>query len=99
MVYDSIDAFVARTGDDAMVGPWRLTKYPEDILYPIAFDSAGAKANMRAFFDIAEMQAKGTPSQELKQLIQERFKTNYYSAGTRWNLLHAVAHSQNVRKS
>ena len=76
-------AFVARTGDDAMVGPWRLTKYPEDVLYPIAFDSAGAKANMRAFFDIAEMQAKGTPSQELKQLIQERFKTNYYKAPER----------------
>jgi hypothetical protein len=76
-------AFVARTGDDAMAGPWRLTKYPEDILYPISFDSAGAKANMRLFFDIAEMQAKGTAPQELKQLIQERFKTNYYKAPER----------------
>ena len=66
-----------------MVGPWRLTKYPEDVLYPISFDSAGAKANMRLFFDIAEMQAKGTPPQELKQLIQERFKTNYYKAPER----------------
>ena len=50
-------AFVARTGDDAMQGSWRLTEYPEDILYPVSFDSAGAKANMRLFFDIAEMQA------------------------------------------
>jgi hypothetical protein len=76
-------AFVARTGDDAMVGPWRLTKYPEDILYPISFDSAGSQANMRVFVDIAEKQAQGTPPQELKQLIQERFRTNYYKAPDR----------------
>ena len=83
--------FVARTADDAMVGPWRLTKYPEDVLYPISFDSAGAKANMRAFFDIAEMQAKGTPPQELKQLIQERFKTNYYKAPERAGISYMLA--------
>ena len=33
---------------------------------------------MRVFFDIAEMQAKGTPPRELKQMIQERYKTHYY---------------------
>jgi hypothetical protein len=76
-------AFVARTGDDAMQGSWRLTKYPEDILYPISFDSAGAKANMRVFFDIAEMQAKGTPPENVKRTIQERFKTNYYKSPDR----------------
>lgn len=76
-------AFVARTGDDAMQGAWPLTKYPEDILYPLSFDSAGAKANMRVFFDIAEMQAKGMPPQELKKTIQERYKTNYYKAPER----------------
>ena len=76
-------AFVARTGDDAMRGSWPLTKYPEDILYPISFDSAGAKAHMRVFFDIAEMQAKGTPPGELKKLIQERYKTGYYKAPER----------------
>src|ERR1700722_15513133 len=59
-------AFVARTGDDAMQGTWPLTKYPEDTLYPVSFDSAGAKANMRVFFDIAEMQAKRTPPEDLK---------------------------------
>jgi len=31
-------AFVARTGDDAMQGAWPLTKYPEDVLYPILPD-------------------------------------------------------------
>jgi hypothetical protein len=71
-------AFVARTGDDAMQGAWPLTKYRDDILYPLSFDSAGAKANMLVFFDIAAMQAKGTPPEDLKSLIQERYKTGYY---------------------
>jgi hypothetical protein len=76
-------AFVARTGDDAMQGSWQLTKYPEDILYPVTFDSAGAKANMRVFFDIAEMQAKGMPPEEVKRTIQQRYKTGDYKSPER----------------
>ncbi len=38
---------------------------------------------MRIFFDAAEMQAKGTPPDELKKLIQERFKNGYYRAPER----------------
>ena len=71
-------AFVARTGDDTFRGTWPLKQYRDDILYPISFDDAGAKAQMRVFFDAAEMQAKGTPPEELKKLIQQRYKTNYY---------------------
>src|ERR1700730_11273275 len=44
-------AFVARTGDDTFKGSWPLTDYRSDILYPIAFDNAAVKAQMRAFFD------------------------------------------------
>ncbi len=76
-------AFVARTGDDTFRGSWPFTEYREDILYPISFDAAGAKQQMRVFFDAAEMQAKGTPPGELKRLIQERFKTGYYEAPER----------------
>src|SRR5215470_6027507 len=54
-------AFVARTGDDTFRGTWPLTKYRDDILYPVSFDEAGAKAQMRIFFDAAQMQAQGTP--------------------------------------
>jgi hypothetical protein len=71
-------AFIARTGDDSFRGSWPLTKYRDDILYPISFDEAGAKAQMKLFFDAAEMQAKGTPPEELKKIIQQRYKTNYY---------------------
>jgi hypothetical protein len=76
-------ALVARTGDDAMRGSWPLTEYPDDILYPISWDRAGAKAQLRVFLDIAEMQAKGTPAQELKKIIQRRYKTKVYKAPER----------------
>jgi hypothetical protein len=76
-------AFVARTGDDAFRGSWPLTEYRDDILYPISFDNAGAKEQMRLFFDAAEMQAKGTPPGELKNIIKDRFKTGYYKAPER----------------
>ncbi|HEU4414996.1 MAG TPA: hypothetical protein VFT65_09465 [Candidatus Angelobacter sp.] len=76
-------AFVARTGDDTFRGTWPLKAYRDDILYPVSFDEAGARAQMRVFFDAAEMQAKGTAPEELKRTIQGRFKTGYYKAPDR----------------
>ncbi|PLP58404.1 hypothetical protein CYK37_16030 [Mesorhizobium loti] len=76
-------AFVARTGDDSFKGDWPLTKYRDDILYPISFDQAGVDAQMRVFFDAAKEQAKGTPSAELKKLIQDRYKSGTYKAPER----------------
>ncbi len=76
-------AFVARTGDDTFRGCWPLTEYRDDILYPISFDAAGAKQQMRVFFDAAEMQAKGTPPGELKKIIKERYELQYYKAPER----------------
>jgi hypothetical protein len=76
-------AFVARTGDDAFRGSWPLTAYSDDILYPISFDNAGAKAQMQVFFDAAEMQAKGTSPGELKKIIKDRYKTGFYKAPER----------------
>jgi hypothetical protein len=76
-------AFVARTGDDTFRGSWPFTKYRDDILYPISFDAAGVKAQMRIFFDAAEMQAKGTPPGELKTIMKKRYKAGYYKAPER----------------
>jgi len=76
-------AFVARTGEDTFKGSWPLTEYRSDILCPIAFDKAGTKAQMRVFFDAAEMQAKGTPPGELKKIIQDRYKAGFYKAPER----------------
>ena len=41
------------------------------------------KAQMRVFFDAAEMQAKGTPPRELKKIIKDRYKAGYYKAPKR----------------
>ena len=76
-------AVVARTGEDAMRGTWPLTEYPDDILYPVSWDQAGARAQLRVFLDIAEMQAKGTPPQDVKRIIQQRYKANAYKAPER----------------
>ena len=83
--------FVARTGDDTFRGSWPFTAYRDDILYPISFDDAGARANMRVFFDAAEMQAKGTRPEELKRIIQERYKTQYYKAPERVGVSYMMA--------
>jgi hypothetical protein len=84
-------ALVARTGDDAFRGSWPLDKYSEDQLYPISFDSAGAKAHMRVFFDAAQAQAKGMPAAELQKLMQERFKTGYYKPPARAGISYMLA--------
>ena len=76
-------ALVARTGDDTFRGGWPLKQYRDDILYPISFDPAGAKAQMRVFLDAAEMQAKGTSPGEVKRIIQKRYKTGFYKAPER----------------
>jgi hypothetical protein len=76
-------AFVSRTGDDTFKGSWPLTEYRDDILYPIGFDDAGVKAQMRVFFDAAELQARGTPARELKKIIQERYASGFYKAPER----------------
>src|SRR6266704_4104830 len=41
---NGFQAFVARTGEDTFRGAWPLKAYRDDILYPISFDEAGAKA-------------------------------------------------------
>jgi len=84
-------ALVARTGDDAFRGTWPLDKYSEDQLYPIAFDAAGAKAQMRVFFDAAQAQAQGMPAAELKKLMQERVKTGYYKPPARAGISYMLA--------
>ena len=84
-------AIVARTGDDAFRGSWPLTAYRSDILYPIAFDAAGAKAQLRIFLDAAALQAKGTPPTELKIIMQRRFKAGFYKAPARAGIAYMLS--------
>ena len=84
-------ALVARTGDDAFRGSWLLTAYRSDILYPIAFDAAGAKAQLRIFLDAAALQAKGTQPAELKNIMQRRFKAGFYKAPERAGIAYMLS--------
>jgi hypothetical protein len=84
-------ALVARTGDDAFRGSWPLIEYPQDVLYPIGFDAAGATTHMQVFVDAAQAQANGMPAGELKKLIQERFKTGHYKPPARAGLSYMLA--------
>jgi hypothetical protein len=84
-------ALVARLGDDAFRGDWPLTHYPDDILYPVSWDAAGAKAQLQVFVDAAMLQAHGRPPNEVKKLIQERFRTGYYHAPARAGVSYMLA--------
>jgi len=75
--------FVARTTSDVYKGAWSFAEYPDDLLIPIAFDSAGAKANMRPLFDIARMQVEGVPSIKAQRIIKERYQSGAYKAPER----------------
>lgn len=76
-------ALVARTSSDVYKGGWPFTKYPDDLLIPVAFDRAGAKENMRPIFDIAKMQAEGVPPTEAKKIIREKYENGEYKAPKR----------------
>jgi hypothetical protein len=76
-------AFVARTDVGAFRGKWPMTEYPDDILVPISFDSAGAKEQMRVFFDAAKMQAEGTAPGRLQETMKDRFNAGFYKAPER----------------
>jgi hypothetical protein len=97
---NGLDALVARTGDDAMRGSWPLAKYPEDVLYPISFDSAGAEAQMRVFFDIAEdageRNAFGSGQENHSRPLQDGILQGSRTSGC---VLHDVKGSSGVRRT
>lgn len=76
-------ALVARNDNAAIRGSRPYTEYRDDILIPIGFDDAGTRAHMRVFFELAEMQAKGTPPLEVQRIINDRYKKGYYKAPDR----------------
>jgi hypothetical protein len=84
-------ALVARTGDDTFRGTWPLTRFRDDILYPIGFDPAGSRAQMRIFIDAAEMQARGTPPRQVKETMLRRLAENYYQAPERGGIAYMLA--------
>ena len=84
--------FVARTSPDGYLGEWvPLDHYPDDLLIPIAFDSAGAKANMVPWFDVAKMQAEGVSPKEAKRILKKNYETGVYKAPERAGISYMLA--------
>lgn len=83
--------FVARNDPNAFRGAWPFTEYRDDILLPISFDDAGSRAHMRVFFDMAEMQASGTPPAEMKEVVTRRYESGQYAAPDRAGISYMLA--------
>jgi hypothetical protein len=83
--------FVARQDDSLYRGQWPLRTYRNDVLIPIAFDAEGAETIMRVHFDIARLQAMGTPPEELKHTMQGRYAEGYYRAPKRAGVSYMLA--------
>lgn len=84
-------AFVARQSDTLYRGTWELTEYRDDIIVPIAFDAAGAESIMPVHFDIARMQASGTPPGALKRAIKLKYERGDYRAPDRPGVSYMLA--------
>jgi hypothetical protein len=83
--------FVSRNDPNAFHGNWPHTEYRDDILVPIAFDDAGARAHMQVFFDIADLRAAETTAEEMKIIINRRYDTGYYRAPDRAGISYMLA--------
>src|SRR5258706_9131818 len=73
---NGFSALVARTGDDAMRGPWPLTAYPDDVLYPLSEEQAGTMGQLRALVDNPGMHVKRMPRQDRGKINTQRKKTH-----------------------
>lgn len=83
-------AFVARTDPGGLRGTWPFTEYRDDIYIPVAFDSAGADAWMRVFFDVEELRAGGASPEDLKRIINDRYGRGYYRAPRRAGISYMI---------
>ncbi|MCG8457809.1 MAG: hypothetical protein MI919_16155, partial [Holophagales bacterium] len=84
-------AFVSRDDPNVFFADWPFTAYRDDILVPIAFDAAGARAHMRVFFDTAELRAAGIAAPELKEIMHRRYESGYYGPPERPGLSYMLA--------
>jgi hypothetical protein len=73
---DGQTCFVGRT-------EWKFADYRNDVYDPICYDAVGAKYQMRVWFDVAGLRAKGVRPESMKQEIEARFRNGTYRAPDR----------------
>ena len=59
---------------------WKFADYRDDVYDPVCYDAVGAKDNMRVWFDVAELRARGVSQDVMKKEIEGRFRNGSYKA-------------------
>lgn len=72
-------------GQSCFIGrtEWKFADYRNDVYDPICYDAVGAKNQMRVWFDVAELRAKGLQPEAMKREIEARFRAGVYKAPDR----------------
>lgn len=76
-------ALVVRNDPAFVEGDWPYPAFRNDLLIPIAFDDAGAPAQLRVLLDVAAARAAGQAPETVRRSMRERFATGYYSPPAR----------------
>lgn len=80
-------------GQSCFVGrtEWKFADYRDDVYDPICYDAVGAKNQMRVWFDVAELRAKGVKPEAMRKEIKNRFRTGIYKAPERPGMSYMTA--------
>jgi hypothetical protein len=80
-------------GQSCFVGrtEWKFADYRNDVFDPICYDAVGAKNQMRVWFDVAELRAKGVKPEAMKNEIEARYRSGVYAAPDRPGLSYMTA--------
>lgn len=79
-------------GQSCFVGrtEWKFADYRSDVYDPICYDAQGAN-QMRVWFDVAELRAKGVEPEAMKKEVEKRFHDGIYKAPERPGLSYMTA--------
>jgi hypothetical protein len=80
-------------GEHCFVGrtEWKFADYRNDVFDPICYDAVGAKNQMRVWFDVAEIRARGVKPETMTKEIEGRFRTGVYKAPARAGMSYMTA--------
>lgn len=76
-------ALVVRNDPAFVPGDWPYETFRNDLLIPIAFDGAGAEAQMQVLFDVATARAAGRKPEEVRAEVRTKYETGQYRAPSR----------------
>lgn len=82
--------FVARTSPRFYEAEWDFG-WPSDVIIPQAHDEVGQAHHVKPYFDLALMRIAGTPADEAKAVMRQRFEDGTYTAPEKGGLSYMLA--------